>query len=121
MQERRKKGRKTGRIPENGGAAERRKQVKGFAAAALLTLCFWSVIYPEFTFAPGVCRKADGSAMSGQDYERLLNAQAGELRIVFSFQKEKRTEDQASSEMQEDREEDNVGITGMQEKARRGF
>ena len=67
------------------------------------------------------CRKADGSAMSGQDYDRLLNAQAGELRIVFSFQKEKRTEDQASSEMQEDREEDNVGITGMQEKARRGF
>ena len=74
----------------------RKEAVAAFAAAAFMLLCFWGVFYPELAFPADVCRRADGSAPEAEDYEKILNAQEGELRVTFSFLKqkpEKRRED----------------------------
>lgn len=97
---------------------------KELAAAALLLLCFWGVFYPELMLPADVCRKADGSALEAEDYEKILNAQEGELQVTFSFLKQKpgkRTEDLKTPAAEKHREDDEVGSTGMQGEARRGI
>ena len=101
-----------------------RMRWKELAAAALLLLCFWGVFYPELAFPADVCRRADGSTPEAEDYEKILNAQEGELRVTFSFLKqkpEKRREDMKTPDEEEHREDDEIGSTGIQGEARRGI
>lgn len=102
----------------------RKEAVAAFAAAAFMLLCFWGVFYPELAFPADVCRRADGSAPDAEDYEKILNAQEGELRVTFSFLKqkpEKRREDMKTPDEEEHREDDEIGSTGIQGESRRGI
>ena len=96
------------------------------AAAALLTFCLWSICYPELSFPEGVCQREDGNEMEAKDYEKLLEAPEGRLRIAFSFSgtgERGRAGEPAENptEAEDGREEKNRGRTGIQGEARRGF
>ena len=102
------------------------RSVGKLAAAAFLALCFFGVCYPELAFSGNVCERADGKALESEDYEKLFDVPEGGLQITFGFLKrEESGKDQGSAGAPAGtegcREEDNVGSTGIQGEARRGF
>ena len=107
---------------EEQPAGRKRIQWKELAAAALLMLCFWGLFYPELALPPETYQKTDGSAPDASDYEKLLKAEKGELRITFSFlgkKQGKRTEAGQRPETETHREDDDIGIAGKQREAHR--
>ncbi|HJA94139.1 MAG TPA: hypothetical protein H9717_13695 [Candidatus Eisenbergiella merdipullorum] len=116
--------RRSGQSRKNGQGGNNGRKWKEAAAAALLMLCFWGVFYPELALPQEVCRNADGSAMDDADYEKILHGQDVKLQIAFSFTEQKlgkRTENGKASESEKYREDDDVGITGIQGEAHRGI
>ena len=64
--------------------------IRDIAAAGLIAFSFWSVFYPEFTFATDAYQKIeDGTPVEADgnvaDYYEILEAGEGEVTIRFSF------------------------------------
>lgn len=103
---------------------------KEWVAAALLILNFWNVFYPEFTLTEEVYRPVfdegtDGETSGRMDYEKILNAQAGEVEVRLSFLDNRKGKSVARKEaapdwMQDGEEGLNHADTGGKAKADRG-
>ncbi len=103
---------------------------KEWLAAALLILNFWNVFYPEFTLTEEVYRPVfdegtDRETSGRMDYEKILNAQAGEVEVRLSFLDNRKGKPVARKEAAPDRTQDgeeglNHADTGGKAKTDRG-
>lgn len=101
--------------------------IRDIAAAGLIAFSFWSVFYPEFTFATDAYQKIeDGTPVEAdgnvEDYYEILEAGEGEVEIRFSFMEKLMPQkaDTAVRQKEGEKEISGAAVTGKRNAAKAG-
>ena len=111
--------------PEESDSMKYKEIIRDIAAAGLIAFSFWSVFYPEFTFATDAYQKIeDGTPVEADgnvaDYYEILEAGEGEVTIRFSFMEKLMPEkaDEAVKQTQAQKETSAAAVNGKMSEAK---